>query len=355
MRDPEYEGLGTLRSPEEHRTPVVTTGFDEQLLLRWHRAMVLIRRAEEVIAEMIESGEVRCPCHLGIGQEAVAVGVASELTSSDKCFGAHRSHSHYLALGAPVEGLLAEVLGRSTGCSGGFGGSMHLKAPEFGLVGTVPIVGATIPIAVGAALALKLDGGNFVAVSFLGDGATEEGVFHESLNLAASMKLPVLFVIENNLYASHLHIDYRQPGDALVRYADAHHVARELVDGNNVIEVALATKRLLAAARSERRPAVLEAVTYRWRGHVGHREDVDVGVERRDNLPSWKQRDPISRLEQGMLNLDPQIENQLAKNRSEVDLEIIEALSRARSAPYPKESALIASVYSTSVYSNESI
>lgn len=345
MKISQYEGLGTLRLPEEHRQPVKTAGFDVKQLIGWHRSMVLIRRVEEVIADLVESGEVRCPCHLAIGQEAVAVGVASGLFADDKCFGAHRSHSHYLALGAPVEGLLAEVLGRSTGCSGGFGGSMHLKAPEFGLVGTVPIVGATIPIAVGAALALKLDGENFVAVSFLGDGATEEGVFHESLNLAASMKLPVLFVIENNLYASHLHIDYRQPGDSLVRYADAHHIARELVDGNNIVDVAQATNRLLTIARTERRPAVLEAVTYRWRGHVGHREDIDVGVERQHNLPSWKQRDPISRLEQGLLIANSKLEDEFVKNRNEVDLEIAEALSRARSAPYPDASELLRIVY----------
>ncbi len=230
--------LGQLTDPTQFCEPLDIDEMPKEELLRFVRSMLLIRRVEETIADMVESGEAKCPCHLGIGQEGAAVGVAAALRPTDRAFGAHRSHSHYVAMGGNVRQLLAEVLGKVTGCSRGFGGSMHLRDTSIGLMGTVPIVGATIPLAVGAALALKLSGGDAVAVSFLGDGATEEGVFHESLNLAKNLAVPVLFVVENNLYSSHLHIDLRQSVDRTARFAEAHNVRSEVIDGNDVVRVA---------------------------------------------------------------------------------------------------------------------
>ena len=157
----------------------------EEMLRSFFRMMTLIRSVEERIGELVESGEVRCPCHLYIGQEAVAAGVCAALRRGDTAWGTHRSHGHYLALGADLTALFAEILGRTGGCSKGRGGSMHLFAREQGILGTVPIVAATIPLAVGAGLASKLRGEQAVSVAFFGDGATEEGHFHESLNLAA--------------------------------------------------------------------------------------------------------------------------------------------------------------------------
>ncbi len=181
--------------------------------------MLTIRRVEEVVGDLVSRGEVACPCHLSIGQEAVAVGVSRVLRSTDRIFGGHRSHAHYLALGGDPYRLFSEILGRDSGCSRGMGGSMHLYDPQVGFHGSVPIVAATIPIAVGAALAAKMDGIDTVAVCYFGDGAAEEGVLHESLNLAANLALPVLFVCENNLFSSHLDIRLRQPADAICRFA----------------------------------------------------------------------------------------------------------------------------------------
>jgi pyruvate dehydrogenase E1 component alpha subunit len=337
--------LGTLIDPHAHRAPISVSGFSAEQLLGWYRTMVLIRRSEEVIAGMVESGEAVCPCHLGIGQEAVAAGIAAALRPTDRSFGAHRSHSHYLALGAPVGELLAEVLGKVTGCSRGFGGSMHLRAPEYGLVGTVPIVSATVPIAVGSALAAKLDRRGDISVSFLGDGATEEGVFHESLNLAASMRLPVLFVVENNLYSSHLHIDIRQPANRTARYADAHLVPNAVIDGNDVGEVARVATSLVEQMRAEPGPALIEAVTYRWRGHVGHREDNDVGVERKGNLVEWRRRDPIKRLADSIVASGVDA-TRLSDIDAGIEAELDTALAAARSADYPPTDDLLGIVYS---------
>jgi TPP-dependent pyruvate/acetoin dehydrogenase alpha subunit len=340
------DNLGSLVDPLQHREPVAIDGLADETVLRWFRSMLRIRLAEEAIAGMVESGEARCPCHLGIGQEAVAVGVADHVRPTDRCFGAHRSHSHYLALGASLDQLMAEVLGKVTGCSRGYGGSMHLRAPQVGLVGTVPIVAATIPIATGAALAAKLDGRGAIAVSFLGDGATEEGVFHESLNLASSMSLPVLFVIENNLYSSHLHIDLRQPNDRVARFAEAHAIEARVIDGNDVAVVSTVVGELVDAMRREPRPFLIEAVTYRWRGHVGYREDMDVGVERTDNLDSWKQRDPIGRLEVSLL--DRGLQDALSAIRESLADEVDHALKFARQSEYPSVDDLLRTVYSNS-------
>jgi pyruvate dehydrogenase E1 component alpha subunit len=307
--------------------------------------MVLIRCAEEQIGDMVAPGRISCPCHLAIGQEAVAVGVGRHLRTSDRVFGAHRSHAHYLALGGSLRRLMAEVLGKDTGASRGMGGSMHLVDFDHGLMGTVPIVGATIPIAVGAALAAKMDGRGDIAVSFFGDGATEEGSFHESMNLAAVHRLPVLFVCENNLFASHLHISLRQPQDATTRYAEAHRVPAWRVDGNDVVAVSDAVAEAVQAMRTGDGPAFLEAVTYRWRGHVGPREDEDVGVRRKDDLQLWKGRDPVRRLHDALVNAgdcDPQA---LSRFTDEGRAEVAAAWSQAERDPFPPPEALLGRVY----------
>ncbi len=313
--------------------------------------MVLIRVAEEKIADMVTAGQIVCPAHLAIGQEACAVGVARFLRGTDRAFGTHRSHSHYLAVGGSVDELFGEVLGKVTGCSRGMGGSMHLAAKSLGFAGSVPIVGATISMAVGAALAAKLDGGKNgkdfdVGVAFFGDGATEEGTFHESMNYAANFRLPMLFVCENNLFSSHLHIRLRQPASCIARYAVSHCVAHEIVDGNDVVAVANAMGRLATRARSGEGPGFLEAVTYRWRGHVGPREDIDVGVDRKKgDLELWKRRDPIRRLREALVAgsdiTDADFDREHARIRALVD----DSARRAEAAPYPEASALMDLVY----------
>ena len=338
--EPDF-GLGPLADPALFHQPVDLSEIPREMAGRMLEAMLQIRLVEETVAEMVESGEVRCPCHLTIGQEAAAVGIEFALDGErDRVFGAHRSHGHYLSLGGDPAALFAEVLGKDTGCSRGMGGSMHLAAPELGLMGTVPIVGATIPIAVGAAMALKMDGLGGAAVAHFGDGAAEEGVFHESLNLAAVRKLPVIFACENNLFSSHLHIGLRQPSDRVSRFAEAHQIPHELVDGNDVAAVYAAAVRAVERAREERSPSFIEMATYRWRGHVGHREDLDVGVKRGEELPLWKRRDPIRRLREGLLEVELETEESCEAMSCRVAEEVASALATAREAPFPPADAM---------------
>jgi pyruvate dehydrogenase E1 component alpha subunit len=310
------------------------------------RGMLLVRRVEEQIGSWVERGLARCPCHLGIGQEAIAIGIARALRPGDRLFGNHRSHAHYLAAGGDVFELLAEVLGRDPGCSRGMGGSMHLRSTRTGFYGSVPIVGATIPLAVGAALAAKMDGGDDIAVAFFGDGACEEGVLHESLNLARLYQLPVLFVCENNLYSSHLDIALRQPSDSVARFAHAHRITATVLDGNDVTGVAHSVAPVIEGMRRDRLPAFVEAVTYRWRGHVGPKEDIDVGIRRSvAELNAWKRRDPVDRLQRGLPGGPTEAAGVRAALDAEVSAEVESGAARALAAPMPAAGALLGRVY----------
>jgi TPP-dependent pyruvate/acetoin dehydrogenase alpha subunit len=340
------ETLGRLADPRQFHEPLDISGCDGERLLQQLKMMLTIRVVEEQIGDMVAAGKVKCPCHLAIGQEAIAVGVSSHLRPSDRIFGTHRSHAHYLALGGDVYALFAEVLGRESGCSKGMGGSMHLYDGARGFRGSVPIVAGTIPIAVGAALAAKMDGRGDVAVSYFGDGATEEGGFQESLNLAARMSLPVIFVCENNLFASHMHIGLRQPSDSTARFAKAHCIRAEVVDGNDVNAVTDVAGRAIRRAREEGTPYFVEAVTYRWRGHVGPREDMDVGLKRSENLALWKGRDPIRRLATALQDAGMLFADDFVALRAEVQKSVMDAWARAEQSPYHEQSALLDLVYS---------
>src|SRR5262249_7878072 len=258
-----------------YAAPLDIGGANPTTLVEQLKDMLLIRVVEEWIGDMVTAGKIVCPCHLGIGQEAIAVGVSSFLRKTDRIFGTHRSHAHYLALGGDVYGLLAEVLGKADGCSRGMGGSMHLYDGGNGFMGSVPIVAGTVPLAVGGALAAKMDRRGDVAVAYFGDGATEEGAFHESLNLASVFKLPILFVCENNLFSSHLHISLRQPESATARFAAAHRVAYEILDGNDVVAVARSAERLVAAARARHGPGFFQALPSPSPGHPPPPHDAD--------------------------------------------------------------------------------
>jgi pyruvate dehydrogenase E1 component alpha subunit len=338
--------LGDLADPAAYSFPIDVRGADKDTLIKYLIDMLTIRITEEAVGKLVEEGLARTPCHLGIGQEGIAVGVSASLCKEDRVLGGHRSHSHYLALGGDIYGLLAEILGKATGVSGGMGGSMHLNGKSVGFYGCVPLVAATVPIAVGAALAAKMDGSKAIAVSYFGDGAAEEGVFHECLNLAATHRLPIVFVCENNLFSSHLDILLRQPSDRIARFAEAHQIRAKTVDGNDVLAVASSAAEFVAYARDGLGPAFLEAVTYRHRGHVGPKDDVDVGVRRTmSELAAWKRRDPIARLVAGMksnrLIDDVAVENLLEEIRTSV----ADARRKAEQAPYPPVSALLGLVY----------
>jgi pyruvate dehydrogenase E1 component alpha subunit len=338
--------LGDLADPTKHFEPIEIGGEDPATLVKHLRQMVFIRMAEQHLAQMRKDGHIGGPVHLGAGQEAVAVGVSEGLRNTDYVFGAHRSHAHLLALGSSLHGLFAEVLGKATGLSRGMGGSMHLWDESCGFYGSVPIVAGTVPLAVGAALAAKLKGTDAVSVSYFGDGAAEEGAIHESLNLARVLKAPVLFVAENNFFSSHLEIDRRQPLNALSRFAAAHDIPSETVDGNDVVAVRKAAARLLARCRAADGPGFLEAVTFRWYGHVDWREDIDVGVSRSaTHLADWRARDPVARLSTAMEAVGLWSKPQALSLFDDIGRSISEAWSQAMNDPWPDEELLLGAVY----------
>lgn len=338
--------LGHLADPNACWEPLDVAGQEPGELLPLLRSMLRIRQAERCLAEGRRTRQIGGPVHLGVGQEAVAVGVATQLRTTDRVFGAHRSHSHVLAAGASLHGLFAEVLGRASGLSRGMGGSMHLWDGPHGFYGSVPIVAGTVPLAVGAALAAKMQGTGDVAVAYLGDGAVEEGVVHESLNLARMLDAPVIFVVENNLFASHMHVSIRQPRDSTARFAAANDMPFEVVDGNDVATVARAAGRLVAHARGGGGPAFLEAVTYRWYGHVDWREDIDVGVNRsRDDVEHWRRRDPVARLARAMIVAGYLTDAEHQGMAEELHRAVETAWEQAVADPYPAPAALLERVY----------
>ena len=338
--------LGALVAPDNYQGALDVSRGDANEHLRSLEKMFQIRLAERCLANGRRDGLVGGPVHLGVGQEAVAVGVAAELRKTDRVFGGHRSHSHVLSMGVDLHRLFAEVLGKDMGLSRGMGGSMHLWDQPNGFYGSVPIVAGTVPLAVGAGLAAKLQNTDDVAVAYLGDGAMEEGVVHESLNLARILKAPVLFVVENNLFASHMHISLRQPKDSTARFASANDIPFAVVDGNDVVAVRESAARLIARVRAGEGPSYLEAVTYRWYGHVDWREDIDVGVQRSaEALASWRKRDPIARLVCGLIAAKVCSDAEVVEMEMRVAREVDEAWKQALNDPYPNETALLERVY----------
>lgn len=342
--------LRDLADPAKYLEPLDISGEESAVLVDHLRRMILIRMVERRLADGKRDGLIGSPVHLGAGQEAIAVGVSRWLRDTDRVFGGHRSHSHVLALGSSIRGLFSEVLGKDAGLSRGMGGSMHLWDGPRGFYGSVPIVAGTVPLAVGAGLAAKLSGLDDIAVSYMGDGAIEEGVVQESLNLARMLDAPVIFVVENNLFASHMHISLRQPLDSTARFAVAHDIQCEVVDGNDVLAVGNAAKRLVGRARNGKGPGFLEAVTYRWYGHVDWREDIDVGVNRSTNdLANWRARDPVARLRTAMEKAGIWSGAEHARLVDELDGEISHAWSQAMEDPWPEPETLLGRVYAPRV------
>lgn len=341
-----YE-LNELSDPDKFHDPVFIANQDIDVLKNMLSTMLLIRKTEQQLALGRKNGLIGGPVHLGVGQEAIAVGISQNLKKTDRVFGAHRSHSHLLALNPDFYRLFAEVLGRETGFSKGMGGSMHLYDQTSGFYGSVPIVAGTVPLAVGAAMAAKMQNTDDIGVAYIGDGAVEEGVVHESLNLARIQQAPILFVIENNLFASHMNISLRQPSDFISRFAVANDIPYKLVDGNDVVSVANASKELINDMRAGSGPRFIELVTYRWYGHVDWRDDVDVGVDRSlDDIKNWKARDPIARLSKALINSKLWTEDQELELGNKIDKEILVAWEMALNDPYPSTDATLSYVYS---------
>jgi pyruvate dehydrogenase E1 component alpha subunit len=307
------------------------------------RTMVLIRRFEETCAELYSSTKIRGFLHLYVGEEAVATGVMSTLGVDDAVVSTYREHGHALARGVTVEALMAEMFGRETGCSRGRGGSMHIFDRDTHFVGGNAVVAGGIPLAVGLALADKLQGRNRVTVCFFGDGAVAEGEFHESMNLAALWRLPVLFCCENNLYAMGTSLKKEHAQTDLALRAGSYGVASWPVDGMDVLAVEDAARRAVEDIRGGAGPHFLELRTYRFRAHSMYDPD-----RYRDKLEveSWKQHDPIEAL-CAVMRADDQLDDaDLARLESEVSDEIARAVEVADQAPVEPVESLTRFVYS---------
>jgi TPP-dependent pyruvate/acetoin dehydrogenase alpha subunit len=320
-------------------------GGTENALTRFYREMLRIRLLEERIVALYPEQEMRCPVHLCIGQEAVAVGVCAALDRRDYVLSGHRSHGHYLAKGGDLNAMMAEIYGKATGCAGGKGGSMHLIDLEAGFLGSTPIVGSTIPIAVGAAFGSVLRDDGRVATVFFGDGAVETGVFYESLNFAALKKLPVIFVCENNLYSVYSPLEVRQPaGRRIIDLGTAHGIESVQGDGNNVELVYQLCSSAVEKARSGGGPTLFEFATYRWREHCGPEYDDHLGYRSEKEYLTWKKHCPVAQLESRLLGSVGVSRSALDDMTKEIATEIEAAVAFARQSPFPEKHLMLASV-----------
>jgi TPP-dependent pyruvate/acetoin dehydrogenase alpha subunit len=306
------------------------------------RRMLEIRAVEEAIQVLFNEGHVRGSTHLSIGQEAVSVGIASATRPTDLFSCTYRGHGAALALGVtPVE-VLGEICGRTIGCAGGVGGSMHLVGADVGLFPTSAIVGGGIPIAVGAALAAQHRGTDTIAVSVCGDGATNIGAFHESLNLAAIWALPVVFVIENNLYGEYTRIELSTPVLDLATRAAAYAMPAHIVDGQDVDAVAAAMAGAAEHARAGGGPTLLEVKTYRYSGH----SKSDPGTYRPPGeLDEWRQRDPIDLLSARLVESNGATSGEVDDLRTAVAADVKQAVAEALASVVPAQLALFAHVF----------
>jgi 2-oxoisovalerate dehydrogenase E1 component len=331
---------------------------EESLVL--YRQMLVIRRCEEQLARAHQAGLIHGACHTYVGEEAVATGVCAHLTRADAVFSTHRGHGHALAKGVTPRALIAELMGRATGVSRGRGGSMHLFAPEVGLMGTSGIVGPSILQAAGAGYTFKLldsspspaSGGGVrgeglrVGVAFFGDGAVNNGAFHEGLNLASIWKLPVLFVCENNMYATEIAFSYSAGNPNVAMRGAAYGMPGVLVDGNDVVAVYEAAREAVARARAGEGPTLLECRTYRTRAHSeGMR---DAGYRSTEEIDSWKARDPIKLLGARLREAGAATDDELAAIDADVRAKVDDAYEFAKSSPYPEPATATDFVYAES-------
>jgi len=316
--------------------------MNKNLMIKMYKEMVRIRRFEERVLELFSKGKIPGMLHSYIGEEAVAVGACSVINSDDYITSTHRGHGHVIAKGADLKRMMAELFAKSTGYNKGKGGSMHIAEPNIGILGANGIVGGGIPIATGAALSSKILKNNKVTLCFFGDGASNQGTFHESINLASAFNLPCVYICENNLYGvSVKQTQVRKVKDIADR-AKGYAIPGVIVDGNDVIAVYRAVMEAVNRAREGEGPTLIECKTYRWRGHY---EGDPVNYRTEEELEGWKKKDPIKRfskklLSDGMLNKE-----KLEVIEKEVKKEIDEAVDFADKSPKPDELVALEDVY----------
>ncbi len=308
-------------------------------LQRIYRSLQLIRRAEEEVARIYPSDKIKSPVHLSIGQESVAVGVCDVLKRSDAVSGTYRGHASYLAKGGPLSGMLAEMFGKATGAARGKGGSMHLVEPNVNVIGSSAVVGTTIPIAAGWALAQKLRKTGNVVAAFFGDGATEEGCFYETLNFASLHKLPILFVCENNGFAIYTGLAKRWASGKLCERVSTFDIPTFRIEDGDVFSIRNVTEWAVDYMRKGEGPVFMECLTYRWLEHVGPNEDFDFGHRGKHELAPWVENDQVKRVGE---MLDAKTRARIDKS---VEKEIADAVAFADKSPFPAPKALMEDIY----------
>lgn len=318
---------------------------NEKLVELYHM-MVRIRMVEERIASEYQYDQIKTPIHLSIGQEAVAAGVCAHLEKEDYVFPTHRSHAQYLAKGGDLRKMIAELYLRRTGCSHGRGGSMHLVAPEVGVLGSSAIVGGDIPLGTGTALASMLRKDGRVTAVFFGDGAVDEGTFHESLQFAALKSLPVLYVCENNHYAINSPESRRHNVLSLARWAEGYGIRSQQINGNDVLEVSQYAQKAVDDCRSGNGPVFLECDTYRWKGHIGTVDDVGEGFRPKEEYDYWRSKCPVRWYREYLESIGLWNSAKEKTQREEIAAEIQEAFEFAQNSPKPSPEELMDSVYS---------
>ncbi|MGQ9538500.1 MAG: pyruvate dehydrogenase (acetyl-transferring) E1 component subunit alpha [Candidatus Bathycorpusculaceae bacterium] len=311
-------------------------------LVEMYKLMVKIRLFEEKVFELYAQNLVPGTIHLYTGQEAVAVGVCSALRKDDYITSTHRGHGHCIAKGADIKRIMAEILGKETGYCKGKGGSMHIADFSIGMLGATAVVGAGIPIAVGAGLSIKLRKTSQVAACFFGDGASNQGTFHEGINMAAIWQLPVIFVCENNLYAMGTRQSRVMKIENIANRAAAYGIPGAVVDGNDVLAVYEAASSAVERARRGEGPTLIECKTYRHRGH----SRVDSAKYRpREEVEAWLAKDPIKRLRERLLQSNVLTEVEIQLMDKEISTEIEEAVKYAMESPYPEPEEALEDVY----------
>jgi len=316
--------------------------MDKQKMLDMYRDMLRIRYFEEKVSELFLSGRIGGFVHLYLGQEAVAVGACSALNKDDYITSTHRGHGHVIAKGARIDKMMAELYAKSTGYNKGKGGSMHLADPELGILGANGIVGGGIPIATGAALSSKLQKNGRVAVCFFGDGASNQGTFHESINIASAFNLPVIYVCENNLYGVGTRQSKVRKVENIADRATGYAIPGVIVDGNDVEAVYNAVSEAVQRARAGEGPTLIECKTYRWHTHFEGEPDT---YRPKEEVEEWKSKDPIKRYREKLIERGDFEAATLDNIEKQVINEIDEAVKFAEESPIPDVSEALEDVY----------
>jgi pyruvate dehydrogenase E1 component alpha subunit len=316
----------------------------KQSVLSFYRGMVEIREFELKAREIFRSGKMPGFIHVYIGEEAIATGVCAHLNPDDYVASTHRGHGHALAKGVSARAVMAELMGAVDGCSGGRGGTMHLYDPSVGFLGSNGVVPPGILIAAGAALSAKVRGSGQVAVAFFGDGAVNNGAFHEGLNLAATWALPVVFVCENNLYATEMPFEQATKNTDVASRGAAYKIPGVRVDGNDVLDVYQKAGDAVARARRGEGPILLECLTYRWYGH--HEGDPGTAYRTKEEIARWKANDPVQRLREQAIKDSLATAEDFKKIDREVERVIQDCAEFALASPQPDISTALDQVFS---------